>query len=63
MKMSDVIIPDKLFELIRAALFPDWNEHELSHPILEPDGGITVDNGDQIMLGLYSESHYEEMSA
>ena len=60
--MTDVILPDELFELIYEALFPKWNEDTLSRPILEPDGGITVDNGDQIMLGLYSESHYKEMS-
>lgn len=59
--MVDIAIPDDLYELIREALFPEWNEHRLSRPILEPDGGITVDNGDQMMLALYPLSYYEEM--
>ena len=59
MNMTAIVLTDEIYELIRKALFPEWNKGELSRPILEPDGGITVDNGDQIMLALYPESHYE----
>ncbi len=55
----DIVLPDDLYDLIREALFPEWNKHELSRPILEPDGGISVDNGDQMMLVLYPLSHYK----
>lgn len=57
----DIVLPDDLYDLIREALFPEWNKHELSRPILEPDGGISVDNGDQMMLVLYPLSYYKTL--
>ena len=57
--MTDVIVPDYVWDkLIRALKSPDLNG-----PVFEPDGGITWDNGDSIVLGLYSQSHFDEVTA